>query len=446
MTPPELRLRSFAASFAMLLALLGTKAGAADPGTFEAGYFSGSSGFGQMGGGFGATPSGAGGLGGTGGFGAGGGGELGVGQFGRFPFRFTVSLQAGYDDNVYTNSAVQQGSAFTNLALGASYQFGSPRTEILVNVGGGITYYYNRPQQSAPDYNAFLSAILRHRFTARLTLDITSYTAYQVEPDFSLNIGINRRAGNYFYTSDKATLTYLFSPRFSTATSYTFGALLFDNSSAGDSQNRVENTLGNEFRFLIQPTTTLVGEYRIQLISYTGGNADSFTHFFLVGADETFNPRLTATVRGGIELREYEGTMTNNASSSETSPYAEATVIYVPAVNSTIDWTTRYGIQEPDIPSSPRRTTFRTGLNVNYHFTPRISARFAGYYQLDNYDAQGNVPGFTENSFDLALSVRYALTRYLGAEVGYNRTDVLSGQTARDYSRDRIYAGVDFVF
>jgi hypothetical protein len=442
MTPPGLRLRPFAASLVVLLAIVSTKAGGAGPATFEDGFFTGNSGFGTTtGAGTGAASTG-------GGLGVGGGGgDLGVGQFGRFPFRFTVALQAGYDDNVYTSGFVRQGSAFTNLALGGSYQFGSPRTEILLQVGGGITYYYDRPNQSSPDYNAFLSATLRHRFTARLTLDITSYTAYQVEPDFSLNIGINRRAGNYFYTSDKATLTYLFTPRFSTATSYTFGALLFDNSTAGDFQNRVENTLGNEFRFLLQPTTTLVGEYRIQLVTYTGSNADSLTHFFLVGGDETFNPRLNASVRGGIELRDYQGTMaTTGGSSSATSPYAEATMTYVPALNSAITWTSRYGIQEPDLPSNPRRTTFRTGLNVNYRLTPRISARFAGYYQHDAYDAQGAAPGFSEDSFDLALSVRYALSRYFGTELGYNHTEVLSGQTARDYARNRIYAGVDFVF
>jgi len=44
------------------------------------------------------------------------------------------------------------------------------------------------------------------------------------------------------------------------------------------------------------------------------------------------------------------------------------------------------------------------------------------------------------------LSLRYAITRYLGVDVGYNYTDVLSDLALRGYSRNRFYGGVDFSF
>lgn len=430
MLPPSRRLgAAFVA--ALLLLVLARVINAAEPGALSSGYSTDTSSTS-------ASPAVT----------SGTGESLGLGQFGRFPFRFTVAVQSGYDDNVFTNNVTKQGSAFTNASIGATYQFGSPRTEIELRTGGGLTYYYDRPQQKDPDYNAFLGLMLKHKFSARLSLQIDSYTAYQIEPDFSLNIGVNRRSGSYFYSSDHFTLTFLFTPRFSTATSYTVTTLLYGNTTAGDFQNRVENTVGNEFRFLVLPTTTLVGEYRIEYISYLDSNNDSLTNFFLLGADHNFSPRLLASLRGGVELREFEGSTltTGGSGSSEASPYFETTVSYTFPQKDEASWTMRYGIQEPDLPTNPRRTTFRTGLNASIHLSPRITARFAGYYQHDNYDSQGFNAAFTEDAFDLSLTLRYALSRYLGFEVGYSHTEALSDVQDREYARNRIYAGLDLVF
>ena len=56
------------------------------------------------------------------------------------------------------------------------------------------------------------------------------------------------------------TANYLWSPRFATATSYTLGALHYDDDVIGTFENRWDNTFGNEFRFLLAPTTTLVAD------------------------------------------------------------------------------------------------------------------------------------------------------------------------------------------
>jgi len=42
--------------------------------------------------------------------------------------------------------------------------------------------------------------------------------------------------------------------------------------------------------------------------------------------------------------------------------------------------------------------------------------------------------------------LRYAITRYLGVEVGYNHTQILSDVSLREYSRNRFYGGADFSF
>jgi hypothetical protein len=392
--------------------------------------------------------------GGIGGAGYGGGGEAaGLGIFSSVPLRVTVSLQEGYDDNVFTRSLVEQASAFTNASIAAIYQFGSPRTQIEAHAGGGLTYYYDRPQQSGPDYNGFLEVSLTHKFTARISLEISSYTTYQTEPDFSLDIGVNRRSGSYFYSLDRFKLNYQFTPRFSTVTSYTIATFVSSNSAIGGLQNRIENTFGNEFRYLILPTTTAVGEYRIAFIDYTDSDASAVTHYFLAGFDHTFNPRLNATVRGGVQLREFESNSVTRQNSDKISPDLESTVTYQINERSNLSWTNRYGIQEGEGSSTNNaRTSYHTGLTIKYGLTPRISSDFAFYYDHVSFGSGGANGAFDEDNINAALTLRYAITRYLAIQAGYTHTEVLTSDSVistgigRAYSRNRIYGGLTFIF
>lgn len=395
--------------------------------------------------------------------------DIGLGLFSNIPFHVTVALRAGYDDNVSTTTASGQGSAFFNGSIGLTYDFGSPRTQLSLQLGGGITDYLDRPGQNGPDYNAYLGLSLKHLFSQRLILQITAYAAYQAEPDFSLGAGFNRRSGDYFYTSDRFTLTYLWTPRFSTATSYIFGALLYDNTSVtgvGSFENRIENTLGNEFRFLLWPTTNIIAEYRIQFVSYQDTDADALSHLILAGFNHSFSPRFNILYRGGIQIRSLDSTQfipavkiivngvpivlvpaqTIHTSTDALSPYFETTATYTVGLQTSLTWTNRYGIEEPDIPGQTGRTTYRTGLQAKHNWTPRISSQLAVYYSHDHYGPQGATPGFDEDSIDAALSLRYAITRYLGISTGYNHTEVLTDIALRGYSRNRFYGGVDFTF
>jgi hypothetical protein len=373
-----------------------------------------------------------------------GGGENGTGIFSGPPFLVSVSVRGGYDDNISTSNFNRQQSWFTNTAVTGSYTFGSPRTRFDLKAGAGVTYYLQPVAGDDYDPNFYVNFSLTHKATARLTLSAVVYATYQQEPDFSLVLGLNRRSGNFFYTNDKFTVSYLWTPRFSTATSYTLGAIHYDNSGIGAFENRLENTFGNEFRFLLWPTTTVVGEYRFQLVSYDDINRDSTTHFILAGFDQNFSSRLSISFRGGAEFRSYD------AGGDNSSPYFEGTLSYALGKDTSLSWTNRYAIEEPDVPLNPSRTTFRAGLSLRHNFTARISGTFAAYYTHDDYDAINRFPtfspAFTEDSFDLAISVRYAITRYLALEAGYDRTEVTSDDFFREYSRNRIFAGVDLTF
>jgi hypothetical protein len=376
--------------------------------------------------------------------------DLGTGNFWRFPFKVTIDVGGGYDDNVSTSSFLKQGSWFTNGNVAISYDFGSPRTKLSLGIGAGVTYYWEQIHDvtglNTTDYdiNSSIKFSLTHKANPRLTLSTDDYLTYQTEPDFSIAQGLNRRGGNFFFTQDKATVAYLWTPRFSTATSYTLGALHYDNHAVGVFENRFENTFGNEFRFLIQPTTSLVVEYRFEVVSYESADRDSTTHFALGGFDYAFNPRLTSSLRAGAQFREY------SQGPNHSSPYFEGTLGYAVGKQTTVEWTNRYSIEESDVALSQGRETFRTGLSARHNFTARISGSLGAYYEHDDYqslDVAGvAIPGFIEESFDCAVTLRYAINRYWGVQAGYNHTEVSSDVALRDYSRNRYWGGLNVSF
>jgi hypothetical protein len=390
------------------------------------------------------------------------GDQTGTGVFSPLPFQLSIAVREGYDDNVNNISGSKQGSAFTNGEIDAAYDFGSPRTQmsLLASVGG--TYYYEQVAVQEYDLDLHAGLKIKHRASARLTLSADLYGAYLTEPNFSYGAGVNRRSGNYFYTLDRFSVGYEWLPRFSTQTSYTLGVLNYDNSSLGVFEDRVENTFGNEFRFALRPTTTLVAEYRFELVSYLHDGdiispaqfifgifkiapairlrRDSTTHYVLVGVDHTFTPRLTGSLRAGGEFRDYE------ASDSKSGPYVETALNYATGKRSTFSWTNRYGIEEPDVPDVPTRRTYRTGLTWKQELMPRLVGNVGFYFDYDHNEGVSGVPSFDENSFNISISARYKVTHYLGVEAGYDHTEVTSDFSFREYDRNRFYGGLNFAF
>jgi putative beta-barrel porin BBP2 len=385
-------------------------------------------------------------------------GELGLGKFQSFPFHVTVSVRGGYDDNVNLTHDATQDSWFTNAAVNASYNFGSPRTQLSLSTGAGVTYYFDRNDEFSGDddnvdVNAFLAFSITHKASARLTLGANLYATYQSQPDFQTfnnsSITFSRQSQNFFFTTNKFSLGYAWSPRFSTVTSYTLGYTDYDDEVVSQFEDRFEHTIGNEFRFLVAPTTTLVAEYRFGIVDYTENDARSSTsHYFLGGVDHSFSPRFNISARGGVEVRSYDNDINfDGGDGDQTSPYGEFTLNYAIAQNTSLTWNNRYSIEESDVPEILNRQTYRTAASLRHNFTPRITAGFNVAYEHDDYDGNSISPGFNEDSFDISLSVRYAINRNFAIDAGYNHTEVVSADALfREYSRNRYYAGVSFTF
>jgi hypothetical protein len=103
------------------------------------------------------------------------------------------------------------------------------------------------------------------------------------------------------------------------------------------------------------------------------------------------------------------------------------------------------------------RTTLRTGLLLRYALSARITANVTGYYHHDENQgttSSGTVqPGFSQDSYDLSLILRYAINRRFTFDLGFQRSQVISGRSSgqlvqftQPYLRDRYSAGLSFTY
>lgn len=396
--------------------------------------------------------------------------KLGVGLFSRLPFQVNSSLRGGYDDNVLTTQVRGAASSFISPNIEIDYKFDDPRTIMVLQLIAGLTYYFDRSEfpttqspfgnqavPDLPDYdvNVSLGLTLSHKVSARLTLGGATNLSYRTEPDFSANIGNNRRTGNYFYNADRVFAMFQWLPRFATQTSYNLAIVHYDDSVFGAFSDRAEHTLGNEFRFLLWPTTTVIAEGRLLFVSYDENslNRDSMTEILLGGIEHKFSPLFSVGGRGGAQFRSYDNGI------DKTEPYFETTANYVAGKKTTLSWFTRYSLEEPSVAGSATVTTFRTGLVTKYEIAPRISTLVGFYYVRDDYPEgprpprplpflprPPKTPAITEDSVDFNLSLRYELNRSLSADIGYSHTEVISNESAREYSRNRYFGGISFAF
>lgn len=375
-------------------------------------------------------------------------GTTDAGVFSRKPYNITFDVRFGYDDNINTTAFNRQESAFANFQLGISYKAASPRSTLSIGAGVGVVYYFDREGGRSTDFNLVWNSQWSYKLTPRATINTSTYFVYQSQPDFALNfVGglVDRRSTDYLYISSSYGLTYQWSRRFATVTSYKPVFIRYIDEPFSTQQDRSEHYFVQEFRFLLQPTVTFTGEYRFGYIDYSDISLDSRAHYLLAGIDATLSPRLKAGFRLGAEFRDYSQAGRGDYS----GPYAEGTLSYDYQRNSNISFLFRYGIEQTDVVGSTNRNSFRLGINLRHQFTPRIGGYASFYYTRSNYEGSRvgfSTGDFNDNIYDVNVGLRYAVNRNWSVELGYLHTTVNSDIFGRGYDRNRVFVGGRFSF
>jgi hypothetical protein len=367
----------------------------------------------------------------------------GLGWLPAVPVQISAGVDMGYDDNV-TLSSSGQGSVFARENVVLTYARPSERTQLSLIGVGRFSQYFDVSGQDETSGNVTLS--LTHNFSSRLSFYANVYGAYQNEPNFQSNVGPQNVRTPFFDTVDLFALTYHWLLRFSTVTSYTFERVYYPSSSGNSqnafqntlAQNRIQNTFSEEFQFNLTRRTVLVGEYRFEAIDYDTAPLNSTTNFVLAGINHNLTEHLMVHVRGGESFRslENEGNMA--------SPYFEGSLGYVRS-NHSLNWTASYGYESPTATGATTTKTWRTGLNLTYDLTSRLSSTTGVYYHHDENQGGTGSTG-TQDSFELSVGLRYMINKRFALQANYEHDSTSSLGSTPGYSRNRYYAGVTYTY
>jgi len=361
----------------------------------------------------------------------------GLGWLPAVPVQITAGVDTGYDDNV-TLSSNGKSSWFTRENVVLTYSRPGDRTAFSLIGVGRFTQNFDVTGQNEKSGNVTMT--LSHNFSTRLSFYASIYAAYQNEPNFQSNVGPENVRANFFDTRDIFSLTYFWSSRLSSITSFTFERIKYDQSSIGDTQNRIDSTLSQQLVFNLTSRTGLVGEYRYETITYDTAPLNSTINSVLAGINHNLTEHLIVHVRAGESFRSLE----NEGDSA--LPYFEGSVDYTRS-NHSLNWVTSYGFESPTTAGTTTTKTLRTGLNLTYRLTSRLSSVSGFYYHHDeNQGGTGTGSPGTQDAWDLNLGLRYTLNKHFTLNLDYNHTTQDSTGGISGYSRNRYYAGVTYTY
>ena len=314
-------------------------------------------------------------------------------------------------------------------------------------VNGGVVHYFDRMGNST-DYTGGINLNLQHNISERLAIAASINAAYQTEPEFATDLGSVRRSGNYFSTTDTLSARYMWSPRFSTYSSYQLGLVKFEDELVSAVQDRVDHTFGESLRYGLSLRTTLIGEYKFEVIDYDTAPRDSSTHFALVGLEYQISPRSKASLVGGATFRKFK----QGNGDRLIDPNGSASFDYLLGPSASVGWTASYSVEEPNFTETMTQKTIRlrTGLQAKYQPGKHLTANLAlNYYHAESSGVLASAsPGvggqkFTEDGFELVVEGKYAVTDRLFFDLRFAHTQL---DSIAGYSRNVSTAGFTFNF
>src|SRR5262245_36463343 len=360
--------------------------------------------------------------------------QAGIGWFPAIPIQITAGIDIGYDDNA-TLTPNGEGSLFVGENITLTYDRPAEPTPFYLLGIGRFDQYFNVNRNDV-DGNVTMS--LTHNFSTRLSFYASVFAAYQSQPNFQSNVGPENVVADHFYTTDIFSLTYHWSTRFSMITSDTFNRVVYTQASIGNSQDRIDNTLSEQFQFSLTSRTKLIGEYRFETITYDTAPTDSTSHFILAGINHNLTEHLIVHARAGESFRSLEN------EGSTASPYLESVVDYVSS-NHSLSWTSSYGFENPTEAGVTTTKTWRTGLTLTYDLTSLLSSTTGVYYHHDENTGGTGLTG-SQDSFDLTLGLSYTINKHFSLGLNYNHTTLGSRGSTPGYSRNSWFGGVTYTY
>ncbi|MBN8418327.1 MAG: outer membrane beta-barrel protein [Verrucomicrobia bacterium] len=361
------------------------------------------------------------------------------------PLTFSITGNTGYDSLKYkvpSSSLSDIDSWYAQAGAGASYTHMDQTTPYSFSLEGSVLEYVNGvPVYGSTFYNGRATFNFEHQFSERLKISNNFYVTYGTNPNSAFGYGATSALwnGQFLYGYNNFNVSYAWTPRFSTTSSYTFDGIAYEQSAVATSQDRYSHLLAQQFAYKVTQRTSLTAEYRYRMTDYTKSPFQNYhSHFALVGVDHAWSENMSTSVRGGAELFE-------NGRGRQTKPYAEGALNYAVAKQTQLRWFAMLGFNGALLGNYSSSYGVNTGVQLNHQVSKRFSVN-GGVSYAHSVLSGGTIPDQTQDSVFLNAGIGYQLMDNVNLNANYSFSTQLSNNALVEFNRNRVSLGATATF
>lgn len=362
------------------------------------------------------------------------------------PLTWSLTTRGGYDHLDYNLSAPgfdSFESHYAQAGLGMTYTDADPTTSWSSAIDLGAIYYFDDiPRYDDTFYNARIAFNIAHQISERLKISNNFYLTYEAQPNIAQGGTTTLFNGQYLYGFNNFNVSYAWSQRFSTTTSYTVDGISYEDDFVSDAENRLSHLIAQQFSYAATRKTSLTAEYRYRTTRFnTAKSRDFDSHFALAGIDHAWSERFSGSFRAGAEF--YKSDRASN-----TAPYAEVAMNYSVDRRTQVRWFGSAGYDGAELALYESRYSLRTGVNATHQLTKKVGLHGGVQYAYSDFDggASKTINDVAEHTLLLSAGVSYQVLENLTVDASYNYSVLNSDDAAREFTRNNVSLGVTATF
>jgi hypothetical protein len=381
----------------------------------------------------------------------------------------SLSMQEGYDSNVYTSSHNPQNSFSSSIEPQLNVNFPLERSSFGLRYTYRATWYTSlvgTPVNQSNIGDAFFS----YMFTPRLALNISDSVRSGVNPEEVMSQDgspvIVQQRGTYLYNVVHGSLSYSLSRRWIMTLNGSWDFWRYAEKVWSVPYNREDYSASLSAQYSIDTQTFLGGAYQFSTVQYQTKNfatanwsdntwpgvndpsipasanlRDGNLNTVYLFLNRRLNPQWAAQLNGG-----YQWTVFGSGAyaTRQSAPYLNFSTTYNYGPQSAVSGGLAYSINVAEVAQYRSTQTTSFYLKLDHQFTPRLTTSLYGTFNFGTY--QNPLPGYpfsnqTSTSELVSFSLTYSFRRWLQLIANYTFDNVAS-DVSGSYTRNRINLGL----
>lgn len=365
------------------------------------------------------------------------------------PFRILTSLDLSgeYNDNILLSPRDEESDFIWTVSPGVTIELPGRRVALRLGYRADIIRYVENDSLDTVDHTVQAAVVYNspRGLTVSLTDEFKRTEGFAGFPVPELTDRVERLENLL-----RAEGEYRFADRWSAGAFYNFLIVDYSSGPEFDELDREDHTFGGTIFYRILPKTSILGEYRYQIIRYDldaiAADRDSDSHFFLVGVKGDLTAKTSAGVKVGYQTKDYE----SSAREDFDGLVVEGEIIWKYRDPSQL----RVFGGRANIESTFQGNNFYVanygGLELRHYLTSVLILTVRGLVGTNEYPEAVTIETETQERddtfYEAAVGLRYQVRRWLALEVAYQYLRRDSNFRDFDYTNNRVIGTIHLTY